>query len=104
MKIKGVDLSYCQEGISFPALKQAGVKIPCEGMGKNPPGAVFRADSRCIMIHTPRGGGKYSVTLPEQVKTLTDVFTGKNLEAHTGRFEISDRESRTHFLFVEPEK
>lgn len=85
-------------------LKQAGVKIPCEGMGKNPPGAVFRADSRCIMIHTPRGGGKYSVTLPEQVKTLTDVFTGKNLEAHTGRFEISDRESRTHFLFVEPEK
>ncbi len=27
MKIKGVDLSYCQEGISFPALKQAGVKF-----------------------------------------------------------------------------
>ena len=33
MKIKGVDLSYCQEGISFPALKQAGVKfaIICAG-------------------------------------------------------------------------
>ena len=27
MKIKGVDLSYCQEGISFPALKKAGVKF-----------------------------------------------------------------------------
>lgn len=27
MKIKGVDLSYCQEGISFPALKQAGVRF-----------------------------------------------------------------------------
>ena len=27
MKIKGIDLSYCQEGISFPALKQAGVKF-----------------------------------------------------------------------------
>lgn len=27
MKIKGVDLSYCQEGISFPALKQAGMKF-----------------------------------------------------------------------------
>lgn len=27
MKIKGVDLSYCQEGISFPALKQVGVKF-----------------------------------------------------------------------------
>ena len=27
MKIKGVDLSYFQEGISFPALKQAGVKF-----------------------------------------------------------------------------
>ena len=27
MKIKGVDLSYCQEGISFPALKQAGLKF-----------------------------------------------------------------------------
>ena len=27
MRIKGVDLSYCQEGISFPALKQAGVKF-----------------------------------------------------------------------------
>lgn len=27
MKIKGVDLSYCQVGISFPALKQAGVKF-----------------------------------------------------------------------------
>ena len=27
MKIKGVDLSYCQEGISFPALKQVGVKL-----------------------------------------------------------------------------
>ena len=27
MKIKGVDLSYCQDGISFPALKQAGVKF-----------------------------------------------------------------------------
>lgn len=27
MKIKGVDLSYYQEGISFPALKQAGVKF-----------------------------------------------------------------------------
>lgn len=27
MKIKGVDLSYCQEGISFSALKQAGVKF-----------------------------------------------------------------------------
>ena len=27
MKNKGVDLSYCQEGISFPALKQAGVKF-----------------------------------------------------------------------------
>lgn len=27
MKIKGVDLSYCQEDISFPALKQAGVKF-----------------------------------------------------------------------------
>lgn len=27
MKINGVDLSYCQEGISFPALKQAGVKF-----------------------------------------------------------------------------
>ena len=27
MKIKGVDLSYCQEGISFPALKEAGVKF-----------------------------------------------------------------------------
>ena len=27
MKVKGVDLSYCQEGISFPALKQAGVKF-----------------------------------------------------------------------------
>lgn len=27
MKIKGVDLSYCQEGISFPALKQAGIKF-----------------------------------------------------------------------------
>ncbi len=27
MKIKGVDLSYCQEGISFPALKNAGVKF-----------------------------------------------------------------------------
>ena len=26
-KIKGVDLSYCQEGISFPALKKAGVKF-----------------------------------------------------------------------------
>lgn len=27
MKIKGVDLSYCQEDISFPAMKQAGVKF-----------------------------------------------------------------------------
>ena len=27
MKIKGVDLSYCQEGISFPALKLAGVRF-----------------------------------------------------------------------------
>ena len=27
MKIKGVDLSYCQEGISFPALKKAGVRF-----------------------------------------------------------------------------
>ena len=27
MKIKGVDLSYCQEGISFPVLKQAGVRF-----------------------------------------------------------------------------
>ena len=27
MKIKGVDLSYCQEGISFSALKQAGVRF-----------------------------------------------------------------------------
>lgn len=27
MKIKGVDLSYCKKGISFPALKQAGVKF-----------------------------------------------------------------------------
>lgn len=27
MKIKGVDLSYCQEGISFPVLKKAGVKF-----------------------------------------------------------------------------
>lgn len=27
MKIKGVDLSYCQEGISFPALKKTGVKF-----------------------------------------------------------------------------
>ena len=27
MKIKGVDLSYCQEGISFPALKQASVRF-----------------------------------------------------------------------------
>ena len=27
MKIKGVDLSYCQEGISFSALKQACVKF-----------------------------------------------------------------------------
>ena len=27
MKIKGVDLSYCQEGISFPALKQVGMKF-----------------------------------------------------------------------------
>lgn len=27
MKIKGVDLSYCQEGISFPALKRVGVKF-----------------------------------------------------------------------------
>lgn len=27
MKIKGVDLSYCQEDISFPALKQAGVRF-----------------------------------------------------------------------------
>ena len=27
MKIKGLDLSYCQEDISFPALKQAGVKF-----------------------------------------------------------------------------
>lgn len=27
MKINGVDLSYCQEGISFPALKQAGVRF-----------------------------------------------------------------------------
>ena len=25
--IKGVDLSYCQEGISFSALKEAGVKF-----------------------------------------------------------------------------
>ena len=27
MKNKGVDLSYCQEGISFPALKQVGVRF-----------------------------------------------------------------------------
>lgn len=27
MKIKGVDLSYCQEVISFPVLKQAGVRF-----------------------------------------------------------------------------
>ncbi len=27
MKIKGVDLSYCQEDISFPALKQVGMKF-----------------------------------------------------------------------------
>ena len=27
MKIKGVDLSYCQEGISFPTLKQVGVRF-----------------------------------------------------------------------------
>lgn len=27
MNIKGVDLSYCQEGISFPALKKAGVRF-----------------------------------------------------------------------------
>ena len=27
MKINGVDLSYCQEGISLPALKQAGVRF-----------------------------------------------------------------------------
>ena len=27
MEIKGVDLSYCQEDISFPAMKQAGVKF-----------------------------------------------------------------------------
>ena len=90
MKIKGVDLSYCQEGISFPALKQAGVdtsKMKIVGIDGTQIGlqAILDGDMTATVFQSASGQAAASLQAAINLASKEKVNTGISykLEDHT---------------------